>query len=179
MDKWEAKRRYVERKNRENEEIKSLTPEQHDAIQELCAKRHEFHCSTESMWNRNAADLLNDFSDCNDYNMSYELKEVGLPELKLLISCDMPGEEDYYELLSDEEKEEWEEKADKFNEENPNAFFPHSGYTLWKEESWEYDTFLKICEKQNDIIEKYLREIDEKYGTEYCPTGIARFEGVI
>lgn len=26
MDKWEAKRRYVERKNRENEEIKSLTP---------------------------------------------------------------------------------------------------------------------------------------------------------
>ena len=79
----------------------------------------------------------------------------------------------------DEEKEEWEEKADKFNDENPKAFFPHSGYTLWKEESWEYDTFLKICEKQNDIIEKYLREIDEKYGTEYCLTGIARFEGVI
>lgn len=130
------------------------------------------------MWNRNAADLLNEFSDCNDYNMSYKLKEAGLPELKLLISYDMPGEEDYYGLLSDEEREEWERKADKFNDENPKAFFPHEGYTLWREESWEYRTFYDICEKQNDIIEKYLREIDEKYGTDYCPTGIARFEGV-
>ncbi len=176
MDKWEAKRRYIERKNRENEEIKTLTPEQHDVIQELCAKRHEFHCSFESMWNCNAVDLLNEFSDCNEYNLSYKLKEVGLPELKLLISCDMPSSDDYFELLSDEEREEWEQKADRFNEENPKAIFRHEGYSLWLEESWEYRTFYDICEKQNSIVEKYLGEIDAKYGTEYCPTGIARYE---
>lgn len=177
MDKWEAKQRYVERKNSENEKIKTLTPEQHDVIQELCAKRHEFHCSFEEMWNGNNAEILYAFTDCNGYNMSHMLKEAGLPELELVISCEIPCIEDYYTLLSNEEKEEWEKKADKFNEENPKTFFPHDGYTLWKEESGEYDTFFKICEKQNDIIEKYLREIDEKHGTDYCPTGIARFEG--
>lgn len=177
MDKWEAKQRYVERKNKQNEQVKSLTPEQHEAIQELCAKRHEFHCSTDSMWSRNDADLLAVFGDYNDENINAVLKEAGLPELKLVISCDMPDEDDYFMVLSDEEKEEWEERAEKFNEENPKAFFSHTGYSLWKEESGEYDYFCEICEKQNDIIEQYLAEIDKKHGTEYCPSGIARFEG--
>ncbi|AKG07173.1 hypothetical protein AAX05_08770 [Moraxella bovoculi] len=37
-----------------------------------------------------------------------------------------------------------------------------------------YTEAMAEYEKLNQDIEKYLRRIDEEYGTQYCPTGFAR-----
>ena len=37
-----------------------------------------------------------------------------------------------------------------------------------------YEIMIEYAEKVNDTIENYLRKIDEKHETEYCPTGNGR-----
>lgn len=55
-DRYEAKRRYVEKIMQENAEVETLTEEQHEALQELARIRHEIHSSWETMWNDEAND---------------------------------------------------------------------------------------------------------------------------
>lgn len=176
MNKWEAKERYIERLNRKNMKTITLSEEQHYALQSLAALRHDFHCSIEGMWTGNDAELYNQFSPDYTDNINTELESAGLPKLRLVMTYDLPVADDYYNVLSEEERDEWERKADEFNEENPKAFFSHNGFSLWVEDSWEYNHFCNWCEKQNNIIEKYLAEIDEEHDTSYCPTGFARLK---
>ena len=177
---FERKERCAQRRNAENMKVETLTEEQHLMLASLAALRHKFHCDYDALWNDEHPDnreMWNALSPDSEKNISSSLENVGLPKLKLWFTPTVPTVEDWFYNLSDEEKEEWEEKAEAFNEENPNAAFVHDGYSLWLEEGEEHEEFFEICENQNKEIEKYLEEIDKEHGTQYAPTGYSRFAG--
>lgn len=174
---FEGKERYAQRRNAQNMNVGTLTEEQHLMLANLAALRHKFHCDYDALWNDEHPDnreMWEALSPDSEENISQRLEKAGLPKLKLFFVPTVPTSEDWYYNLSDEEKEEWEEKAEAFNEENPNASFVHDGYSLWMEEGEEYEDFFEVCEKQNKEIEKYLEKIDKEHGTQYAPTGYAR-----
>lgn len=173
-DKWEAKRNYVDRLMRKNAEVEGLTEEQHEALEWLARWRHEVHCEHDTIWEVNEdsemADIL--YGDA----IEDELSKAGLPPIKLPDITDSPTSQDYYEVLTDNERDEWERRAEDETRkaEAKGLRRNYGGYEIWLEESGDYEYAMDMLEHWNDVIEEYLRNIDKKYGTQYAPTGIAR-----
>lgn len=177
----EAMKREMERRNesaawhhaRMKEECQTLTEEQHDVLSWLCEIRHDLHSEDrEKIWDNNSSVLDPFFNGCSACEVNGHLEEVGLKPIDIDSDffMDLPNSTDYEYMLSDEEREEWESKAEKFNEKHPDSMF-HSGLSLWKEESGEYIKFCDMLEDLNKSIEDYLRKIDEVHHTQYAPSG--------
>jgi hypothetical protein len=172
-DGYERKQAWAERRMAKNLEIDTLTEEQHLALADLCRARHNFHSHSDDFWKGNS-DYYNELENAN-----LTLLEVNLPYIKGIISVeDIPYAEDYYYVLGDEEREKWENRAGELNkqavESRKRPFMWLDGRWLWQEESGAYDEFWDCFDKINDAVEKYLAEIDKKYGTDYCPSGATR-----
>ena len=139
---------YVRRKNEMNLEINTLTEKQHEQIRELCEMRHLLH----------SGDIFNtessDYSRCS--NFFFEkiiIEEIGNLDIttefeELALGIDLEFE--YYEIEATERKEY------------------DAVYNELK--SRHYEQINNI----NKIIEDFLSNIDEVYGTSYCPTGKSR-----
>lgn len=175
---WEAKKRYVEKRNTENRNTAhgKLTDEQCDAIEKICFVRHELHCSIGAMWGDEGHELWDYLDRESDNYLPYIAATVNLPPIKGLPDpCDMPSADDYFILLGETERQDWEKKAIEINQQKPQRM-QHNGWSLWQEDSWEYTDFCDYMSKANNIIEKWLLDIDKQYGTAYCPTGYARLK---
>jgi len=154
MTRYEAKARYIERRNEENrlKADNQLTEEQIDALEWLCATRHDLHT--------NGAYVLTNSDICEhceyvDYitgSLTEYMQENGFKDFPVIEVDDVEG----YKSNA-----EWE----------------------WCEDDYEdYDEFLEEChifnsdviENINTTIEHWLKELDEKYGTDYCPIGATR-----
>lgn len=116
--------------------------------------------------------------ECEEINMFWndgtfpnrlaeDIENAGLPELEMVFNELVPLPDDYFNVLDDSDREEWEEKARK---ESPYE----NGVHMWLLFSDEAKEFNELVEKQNTIIENYLEEIDKKHGTQYKPTGKTR-----
>lgn len=172
----ECRAGYIAKHNRNNELITTLTEEQHEVIQHICAVRHEIHCSIDEMFNTSSSEysLWQHLDNCNEHSLNGKLQKVGMPTIEYGVDTDdVPSDMDYFEFMSEDEKEEWENKAQQCNN-NSNSSFKHTGFSLWREKSEEYEEFTEIMEKINNQIEKYLAKIDEEHGTNYCPSGCQR-----
>lgn len=157
---------------RMKEECQTLTEDQHDALSWLCGIRHDLHSEDrDRIWYNNSS-VLDPFDNGCSSEVNGHLEEVGLKPIDIDSDffMNLPNSTDYEYMISDEEREEWESKAEKFNEENPKLPC-HSGSSLWKEESGEYIIFCDMLEDLNNKIEDYLREIDEVHHTQYAPSG--------
>lgn len=130
-----------------------MTSDQASLISKLCAIRHEFHCNIDSIVKGGDDNSISDEIE----NIEYEINESGLPELNissmLLDTDDMNGLVYEYgeDVPEDHDSEEFQ--------------------------NWYDDNYARIyneLEKVNKSIEKYLSEIDKKYGTHWCPTGQLR-----
>ena len=176
MDKWEAKQAYVERVMSENRKADTLTEEQHDFLSRLAQERHNLHVSWDDVWTSRASfDFL--FDDMGSDYAPLIARELDLPELKIsecVSDWSIPSEDDYYELLDSDERDEWERLADEYNDTKPEGAMYQTGASMWREESGEYEYFAERLTAVNNEIENYLRAIDEQYGTHYAPTGVAR-----
>ena len=153
---YERKESYAARKMRENCAIENeLTEDQKDVIVEICSIRHRVHSDPEAA----KALFYTGFATHNEYwnLVDTEIEEnylhkiidkAGLPPLHWKCNC-----MDY----------------------------------LWDELTWEmgrilepediFDEVMKLSfllDKWNSAIEDWLREIDEKNGTSFCPTGMSR-----
>lgn len=173
---YERKAAYAERRMRENAENENLTEEQHDVLAWLCSVRHNFHCNYSDLFNSEGDhDFFDPFDNsCGECEVNQKLEEVGLPKIPFNYdTADIPNEDDYYYVLDDEEKEDWEKKAEEWNREHPSQIF-HDGFSIWKENSGSYDEFSDIMDGINNAVEDYLIGIDKKYGTTYCPSGMSR-----
>ena len=168
---YERKKLYAEKRNRENSTVETLTEEQHNTLAWLCEIRHNIHVSGDAMFNTESSEYSYwDYLDMNGERgeINNALGEVELPLIEWNgLGEDTPNSSDYTYVLTEEDRIEWENKAEAAN-------LPYGGYTLWIEEGEEYQYFLEDKEKINDIIEKYLRNIDRQHGTNYCPTGLTR-----
>lgn len=158
---------------RMKEECQTLTEEQHDVLSWLCGIRHDLHSEDRDKIWFNISSVLEPFDDSYSYpEVNERLEEVGLKPIDIDSDffMDLPNSTDYENMIPDEEREGWESKAEKFNEENPKLPF-HSGLSLWQEESGEYTKFCDMLADLNEKIEDYLREIDEVHHTQYAPSG--------
>ena len=166
MDKYEAKQRYVDKRNAESrEKSKNLTEEQINAIETIAHIRHQIHSNIDRYFydSRELREYIKEIDDI--------IENSGLPMLVTLIVYELPCADDYDFL---DNCDEWEARAEEFNKENPTATLKHTGFSLWIEEGGEYQAFYDELSQLNDRIERWLAKIDEEHGTNYAPTGWAR-----
>lgn len=152
---YDYRRESAAARNLNNEEIAvehGMTSEQAELISKLCAVRHEFHCNIDNIVKSADNDSMSDIVE-----IEKSINESGLPELDivsmLLDIDDLDGL--IYEYGND------------VPEDHDSQEF----------QDWYDDNYARISselEGINNSIEKYLSEIDAKYGTHWCPTGALR-----
>jgi hypothetical protein len=147
MNKYEAKMRYVDSKNRANQQNSNLTQEQHEAIQLVCSMRHELHSNLEDL----IISESSNFSRFSDWLISETesfkaiLDRAGIQNDLQWNPEDLPDDDSIYAELGIYEDYE--------------------------------DFYYQAYEVASDIhnhIENTIRNIDSKYATSYAPTGLAR-----
>lgn len=156
-EQYEYRREAAAARNVKNEKIavdNGMTEQQADLISRLCSLRHELHCSMDDIVKGNdvAEDIRERFASLED-----KMEESGLPEFGvsgwLEDLDDMDGLMYYYGEGVPEDHD-----SDEFKEWYNN----------------EYKRVYDELSELHDSIEKYLKEIDEKYKTSFCPTGALR-----
>ena len=156
-EQYEYRRESAAKRNAHNEEIAiehGMTEEQADLMTRLCSLRHELHSNLADCANSSEngilvkIDKLNEnieISGLSGVSFSADCGEVGMID-------DIDGLLEYGEdVPEDHDSKEYEE--------------------------WYYDNKNRIIgelQQANDEIEAYLKEIDNKYGTSFCPTGVLR-----
>ena len=154
-----------------------LTEEQHDILAWLCSIRHKLHKNQKDCWyieSDTSRTVLNYFSYEATGNVDVKIEKVGLPASNLTFDLsELPVEDDFYYVLTDVERAEWDEAAEEINN-NSDSEELISGVDLYTNKSGKLDEMITRLEKLNDDIERYLYEVDCKYGTNYCPSGLTR-----
>lgn len=152
----EARQGYIDKRNKENEEIaleKGLTEEQISAIENICRLRHEIHTTSwEDVYNSESPE--HDTVDDALIAIWYENGEV---------------QPEYYGKARN--------KIDNGFVFGKDGYFPINtiddlALNLWIEHVSDVNS--AIIEEINDKIEKWLRAIDKQYETHYAPTGNQR-----
>ena len=152
---YDYRRESAAARNLNNEEIaveNGMTEYQAELISKLCAIRHEFHCNIDNIVKSADNDSMSDIVE-----IEKSINESGLPELDivsmLLDIDDLDG------LIY--------EYGDEVPEDHDSQEF----------QDWYDDNYARISSELEGInknIEKYLSNIDAKYGTSWCPTGALR-----
>ena len=151
---YDYRRESAAARNLNNEEIAvehGMSEEQAALISRLCAIRHEFHCNIDNILKSADNDSMSDIVE-----IEKSINESRLPELDivsmLLDIDDLDGLiYEYGDDVPDHDSQEFQD--------------------------WYDDNYARISselEGINNSIEKYLSEIDAKYGTHWCPTGALR-----
>lgn len=152
---YDYRRESAAARNLNNEDIavqKGMTSDQASLISKLCAIRHEFHCNIDRIVKSADNDSMSDIVE-----IEKSINESGLPELDivsmLLDIDDLDGLVYEYgeDVPEDHDSEEFQ--------------------------NWYDDNYARIyseLEEVNKSIEKYLANIDNQYGTRWCPTGQLR-----
>lgn len=131
-----------------------MTREQAELVSEMCTLRHELHCNIERLAESCEGGLLRKIDQLNE-----RINESGLQGVQF--SADN-GEvamiDDIDSLMS---------YADDIPQDHDSA-----EYTAWYYENH----YRIICEllQANNEIEWWLKDIDERYHTQFCPTGQQR-----
>lgn len=155
LKQYDYRRESAAARNLNNEEIAvehGMSEEQAELISRLCAIRHEFHCNIDNIIKSADNDSMSDIVE-----IEKSINESGLNELDivsmLLDIDDLDGLIYEYgnDVPEDHDSQEFQDCYD--------------------------DNYARISselEGINNRIEKYLSEIDAKYGTHWCPTGALR-----
>lgn len=162
-EQYDYRRKSAEARNLNNEEIavnNGMTEEQAELISELASLRHEMHCNIDYLVNDGSYDRIGkNLALTND-----KIKESGLPPV-----C---GLNDVTEVLADDYAYI---DIDDFNLLYELKLFPDDNDERDQKINEEYERIYDEWSQLNNNIEKYLSEIDKKYGTHWCPTGALRF----
>ncbi len=156
-EQYEYRREAAAARNVKNESIavdNGMTEQQADLISRLCSLRHELHCSMDDIVKGNdvAKDIRERFASLEDKMGESDLPELGVSGW-LEDLDDMDGLIYYYgeDVPEDHDSDEFKE---------------------WYNN--EYKRVYDELSELHDSIEKYLKEIDEKYKTSFWPTGALR-----
>lgn len=158
---YERKAEWAARRNAKNAEIETLTPEQHEALAEVCRMRHEIHIGHKAMFVTESANYDKLWSYLPNWEGSGKINEVlsetGLAKIELPdLTMSAPNDNIWCEAMEDDDRAEYDDDIDR-----------------WIAEYAE-PTLEDMLDKVNNQIEDYLRNIDKEHGTSYCPTGATR-----
>ena len=156
-EQYEYRREAAAARNAKNENIaveNGMTEQQADLISRLCSLRHELHCCMDAIVKGGdvASNIRERFSLLED-----KMDKIGLPELG--VSGSLADLEDMDGLIYDYGEDVPEDHdSDEFKD--------------WYNE--EYQRIYNELSDIHDSNEHYLKDIDEKYNTFFCPTGALR-----
>lgn len=173
---FEKKERYAQSKADHNAEVAAtngMTDGQIEALTEICHIRHEIHsCDRMRMFNDESVES-SEWSGAVD-KIERLIGDTDLPPISWSSDYSMtPSTFDYFNILSEDERDQWEERADQITAETGGRI-RHTGLSAYIEEGEDFKDFLEDVESFNRDVEQYLSEIDRIYSTNYCPTGWAR-----
>ena len=118
---------------------------------ELASARHDFHISAEEIFNSESGyDTFNIFETLE--NGLSAINELCNTDFRITDSAEWTSDIDYYDACDDIDCED--ERIEMYNE----------YFEQWIDEHSEI----------NSTVEKAMRAVDEKYGTNICPTGLQR-----
>ena len=153
-EQYAYRRESAARRNINNMEIaveNGMTEEQAELIYELCSTRHELHTSGNSKY-------YNNTYECRDLiDLNIRIEESGLDPMDFVPTdkYDYIDIDDFDTLFETEQVPDDDDERDKWYEEHFEEI----------SEQWE---------ELNGNIERYLKEIDKKYNTSFCPIGALR-----
>ena len=157
-EQYAARERNAQRRNADNAEAaieKGMTEEQAYLITELCSLRHEIHCNTDSIIENDEHGYLDKL-----VNLNTRIRVSGFDYIK-----DIPANiDDFIDIDDIRLLEMVGEGVPKDTDSDE--------YDNWREDN--YCRIANELEELNNKIEDYLTEIDDKYGTHFCPTGSLR-----
>ena len=165
-NEYEAKERNAAQKNIRNTETaiaNGMTEEQAEAVAWMCAKRHWMHTHDGSDLANSEASANSELTGfiCQNYNGDgddeFAVCSAILNE-QPFIPCEaseLPAYEDWDYVLDDDDREEYNGDYVAFRD----AMDAKAG---------------EMINNINNQIENWLRKIDEKFGTSFCPTGASR-----
>ena len=129
----------------QNAEKRTLTKKQHAVLAYLSNLRHQLHTSQKDLFNdESGTPLWREYNSIDKELIKSGLEPIGLPDYTEAFTTSMDYENDDKGL----------------------------SYEEWYEEN--FFVFGDEMEEINNMIEKYLEDIDKKHGTKYAPTGRAR-----
>lgn len=150
---YDRKREWAAKRMAKNKEIDTLTEEQHDVLADLCEIRHEFHTNMDDITKHDTSKIKQELVRIN-----MKINEAGLKPMEFIPYGDIS---DYIDIDTIDELYEIEEVPE-YNSER---------------QDWYDDNYYRIFKELGELhekIEDYLRNIDKKYGTDYCPSGASR-----
>ncbi len=154
---WEQKKReaYLAELRAANRGVTKLAPEKHDALEYLCAARHNLHVGSDKFFlsdnpEHKQYEVLIGPNGTGEINQALTL--AGLPKIEF--------DKEIFEVPLDKDFQ----KAD-----YPDDFSYEIAVAEAKDHSHD------LAEGINLAIEKYLERIDMEYGTHYKPTGKRRY----
>lgn len=152
---YDYRRESAAARNLNNEDIAvehGMSEEQAGLISKLCAIRHEFHCNIDKIVKSADNDSMSGIVE-----IEKSINDSGLPELDIVsILLDI---DDLDGLIC--------EYGNDVPEDHDSQEF----------QDWYDDNYARISSELEEInknIEKYLSNIDAKYGTHWCLTGALR-----
>lgn len=154
---YEYRREAAATRNLKNEQTaieNGMTENQADLISRLCSLRHEYHCNLAAYTkdSESREDIRRNFARIEE-----EISKEGLPELDIVNTFDEVDDMDGLIFYYGEDVPEDHDSAE---------------FQEWYKE--EYSRIYDELSDVNDTIEKYLKKIDDKYKTSFCPTGTLR-----
>lgn len=165
-NEYEAKERNAAQKNIRNAETaiaNGMTEEQAEAVAWMCAKRHWLHTHDGSDLANGEASANSELTGfiCQNYNGDGDDEFVVCSTIlneQPFMPCEaseLPAYEDWDYVLDDDDKEEYNGDYVAFRD----AMDAKAG---------------EMINNINNQIENWLRKVDEKFGTSFCPTGASR-----
>lgn len=151
---YDYRREAAAARNLSNEEIavqNGMASEQAELISKLCAIRHDFHCDIDNIVKSADNDSISDIVE-----IEKSINESGLPEL------------DIVSMLLD--IDDLDGLIYEYGDDVPN----HDSQEFQDWYDVNYARISSELEEVNKSIEKYLANIDNQYGTSWCPTGQLR-----
>lgn len=158
---YEGRKRYNDRRNESNKEIlinklndEDLANDISSLLDEITKMRHEIH-TTDALFNSESGDHEEqlDFLD----NINEKIKALNLNSINLITSEDIVDDN----CIMGED-----ESIDDYVGFNGKLLMP-----VFETYEEAYEAFINQKEEINNQIEKWLKEFDEKYGTNYTPSG--------
>lgn len=162
-DEYAAKREWAARHQeaqRDTATAHGMTEGQFEFVCNVCKTRHDFHSNaTDALTHSESTDYerwsgfaTNGYGGEDDAEM---VESIGCGEVFTPAdAADLPSDFDWYEVFGDDEKAEYGEVEDYMDD-----AFCRNGQTV---------------DRIDSEITAWLQRVDEKYGTQFAPTGKAR-----
>lgn len=158
-EQYDCRRESAAKRNAENEKIaveNGMTEEQASLISDLCSLRHELHTNMDAV----AMSDENLRVKQRLVKLNSRIRETGLEPMSFIPAYN----EGYIDIDSICELDTYDDVE-----------VPEPGTQEYQD--WYDDEYARIYEELsnlNDRIEKYLGDIDAKFGTSFRPTGALR-----